>query len=208
MRRLPIVLFTVLILLTTFVTVAFAGTLKVGPNQQFSEIQEAINAAHDYDMIAIEPGKYRSNNQITINGRHGLIIEGASRDKVQILLTDPEQPVFRIENSTGIRIANIGARHDPPVKHMNCNGAVIWIIDTEYATISNCELNGCGSIGILSGNNLKLTIIDNYIHHNRDVGLSLSDTTGLVKGNIIVDNRTSVSLWGDSSKLVFKNNKL
>lgn len=205
MRKKLLILFGALCLVAVFGTTVQAATLRVGANEQFKTVQEAIIAANDFDTIHIEPGVYRSDKVILINGRKGLSIEGAGPDKVQLIATDLREDVIMVKDCNDIRIANVNARHDPQA-NVTCAGYVISVLTSANTTINDCELNGCGSVGVGAIKAQNINIIHNNIHHNSFAGLYLFSSTGLVQDNVIVDNKKAVEIGDKSNNIVFKNN--
>lgn len=206
MKKSLFILLSMLYLLVSFEVTAFAATLRVGENQQFKTVQEAVMASNDFDTILIEPGIYRSDHTIQITGRQGLVIEGAGSDKVHLVITDLIAAVIGVERSSGIRIAGVNAYHDPQADYSPCAGAVIQLSYSNNTTIIDNELNGCGSIGVSAYDSQQVNVIHNNIHHNSYAGLNFYRSTGLVQGNTIANNTQTVS--GQPNGVIFKNNNI
>lgn len=134
------------LLLTNFLTLANAATLRVGPGEAITRIADAARLAKDGDIVEIMPGQYRGDvaaweqKQLTIRGigqRPELIAAGKSAEG---------KAIWVIRNGS-FRIENIEFRG---TRVFDSNGAGIRL-ERGKLTVSNCVFID-NQTGILTSN--------------------------------------------------------
>jgi hypothetical protein len=158
----------IIILMILATAVSFGETLTVGKGGKYKEIQAAIDAAADGDVIVIKAGNYSQSGSLYLSSKTNLTIKGEG--KVNIACTQ-YLPVFYLMSCKGITIRAVHGYHkikDPEVGKGGC-GPGATIITAEGCTgisILNCELNGCGQTGFEAYSTDKIVLDGNYIHDN------------------------------------------
>lgn len=156
-------------------------TLKVGKNQVYKDLQSAINNAPDGAVIEIDPGQYISENNIEIKGKFNLILRGSTGS--EIITSSKWSDVLSITESENITLENLTLRHDIPVDDY-CSGMVINLFQVKDIKVLNCDVNGCGWLGIYGYRLDGLTVKDSYFHDNFEFAMAF-DGEGK---NILIEN--------------------
>ncbi|MCG3178316.1 MAG: hypothetical protein BIFFINMI_00642 [Phycisphaerae bacterium] len=189
-----------------FITAAVSGCAEVaiqggrfaGPEVDLPDsdlnLQRLINEAKDGGVVEVPLGCYVLTKPLTIARRNDLHIAFAPGTQVRVANTDLH--VIEMTDCQKVRISGVRARHVTPLAEYNCHGSVVLVRDSKDVMIFNCELNGCGAIGVNARNVQKLQVINCHIHHNTFNGLYLDtcDNVELI-GNIIEDNANSLTTY-------------
>ena len=170
--------------------ISSAAQLQVGPGEQYTQLQEAVDAAQSGDRIIVKPGRYEADMPIYLKGKQNLQIAGEGQ--VDIICTQMDKNVIQLEECENIQLSNLHAQHDPGVTIRTCNGAVVLVGNSQKIRIEGCELNGSGAIGVKCYKSQEITIARNNIHNNSLFGIWLIDTGPVViEENIIAKNKTA-----------------
>lgn len=140
-------------------------------------LQGLIDAAADGESVAVPAGRYVLTEPLVIRGRQGLTV--AFGPPAEVLLTDPNRDVVRIEDSAGITLRGALVRHLEPLAEYQCHGAVVEVSRSETVTIDDCTLNGSGAIGVSARQVRDLTIQHCVIERNSFNALCLTDCSGV-----------------------------
>lgn len=141
-----------------------AATLTVGEGEQFATPQQAVDAVADGDTILIRAGTYEFNDSIELWGHNDIWILGEEGSK---LICDSEiDNVMWIINCDRITISGLSATHTEPTEDERCYGNVFGIDGCDDITIENCEINGCGTIGVYTNLVDGIVLRNNFIHDN------------------------------------------
>lgn len=175
MRKLSIMVLVVTILLSLLVVPASAivPTSAIGQNiVNVSNVEQLEAALASNTKIVLAPGKYvykslrddgslsMEYNILRITDLENLSIEG--NGKAEIVLDHGFAPVISVSNSKMIHLNGLILGHDVPFYGCDGEGNVIDIADSSGVYINNCDLYGCGAVGIKA---------------NGDIGIYVSDTT-------------------------------
>ena len=178
-KRLYFLLFSLVAVLSAIVTsgcgcgctpgttpdyISARAPLVVGPGMAYSTPQEAVDACRDGDTILIMDGTYTFEKGIELFEKNNIKIIG--RDNVELVCTNMDDNVMWIVTCSNITIKNIKARHTDPTKDERCYGNVFAIDTSRIITIENCDINGCGAIGVYSMGGSKIMLRQNHIHNN------------------------------------------
>ena len=165
-------------------------------------LQQLVNEAPDGSVVAIPLGRYVLSKSLTIARRKKLHL--AFAPGTQLRVTDTDTAVILIEDCHDLKISGVRARHVEPLPEYECHGAVLSIHDSTNVVIDNCELNGCGAIGV-SARKSTLSVMNCHIHHNSFNALYFSECEALVVGNIIEHNASTFQaykcgeiIWSDN----------
>jgi len=173
-----------------------ATTLTVGEGEQFSTPQQAIDEVMDGDTILIRAGKYEFNDSIELWGHSDIWIFG--EEGTRLICDSQVENVMWIINSDRITVSGISATHTEPADDERCYGNVFGIDGCDDITIENCEINGCGAIGVYTLLVDGIVLRNNFIHDNtlwavqhegNDLLLESHYIDGLtMEGNTILNN--------------------
>ena len=163
------------------------------PPDMTLDIQGLIDSTPDGGTIDIPYGRYVFKEGLVIKGRKNIIFRCAPGTR--ILIEDTNAKVLSIVESYGIRIENAYLRHLKPLEEYVCHGGVISINSSQDVKVLNCELNGCGSIGVSGWKSGDVFVRNCFIHHNTFSALSFSNCKDIkVKSCVIEENGNLMNL--------------
>jgi len=139
--------------------------IYVGPTRQLKSLEEVFDSERDNIHVIIDEGIYTSEFELYVEG-YNIILEGAG--KVELQCKELYRNVMWIMGK-GIIIRNLHLTHFKPGASIdqNCSGRVIGLEGASEVLIENCDINGCGLVGIHDNmNNSRVHIKNNYIHYN------------------------------------------
>ena len=167
---------------------AFAADQKV---VTVNNMQDMISAIASNTKIVIEAGNYIApagrneydvHTGIRIKNIENLTIE--AKGNVEIKLNVGYVPVFEIENSKDITFIGLSLGHDVPTGGCEGEGDVISAFNSQNITIDNCDLWGCGIVGIWTQSSGNINVTNTTI---RDCESS-AVTCYMPEGNMVLDN--------------------
>lgn len=162
---------------------AGATTFTVGEGEQFATPQQAIEAVSDGDTILIKTGTYESNESIELWGHKDIWILG---DEGSRLICDSQiDNVLWIFNSDRITVSGLCATHTEPSEDESCTGNDFGIDCCNDITIENCEINGCGAIGVYTNLAHGILLRNNFIHDNTIWAVQYEGNGLLIESNHI-----------------------
>lgn len=181
---------------------AFGKTINVGGQSSVQDIQSAIDMAKSGDVILVAAGLYETTETLVVEGKKNLTIRG--KGAVDIVCTLYVH-VMTISNSAKIAVEGLHMVHSYGAEVINCDGAnVLRVENSDQISVTNCELNGCGNVGIYASNTPNLTATGNYIHSNTMYGVYYEDgpegSKGVLtlKNNRILNNSTPIAFLDNS----------
>lgn len=142
-----------------------AATIVVDDDkgEDYTKIQDAINAADPGDTIEVRPGVYYEritvNKELTIrgDGNGTTIINGSTEGDVVVISADH------------VSFSNFGIWYSPG----NWDEGAIWVIDADHTTITNCDISNTGRSGIILENAHYAHIHANTLIGNINMGIEL-----------------------------------
>lgn len=170
---------------------------------QTADVQRLVDAAPDGGTVTIPLGRYVLSKPLEIHQRRKLHIAFTPGTQLRGENTDDE--VIVIEDCQEVTLSGVRARHVKPLPEYNCHGSVITVKDSRGIRIENCELNGCGAIGVYARQS-TISIINCHVHHNTFNAFYFSSCEDAsVIGNIIENNANTLQadrcgeiLWSDN----------
>ncbi len=172
------------------VSALHAATLTVGPNGQYRDIQSAVDKAKSGDTISVAAGTYNTDGPIRIEGKHNLTI--TANGEVSVVCSDMYANIFEISSSDHVTITGLTVGHEETPE---CEGDVIYVFGSRNVTVQECDLYGCGVVGVDFNFCTNAQVLSNSLHDNSFAGISIyacSDIT--VKDNTFTDNVYHFSL--------------
>jgi plastocyanin len=172
--------------------------LRVGKNEQFTKIQDAVDAAIEGDLILIENGVY--NESVTVTTSY-LTIRGVDRNKVIIDGEFMRENGIQIYDTDGVSVENLS------VRNFSLNG-VYWNTSKgfkgSYLTVYNN-----GDYGVYAFNSTD-GIFDNiYASGHPDSGIYIGQCypcNSLIFDNVIEGNALGYSGTNAGGHLYLYNN--
>ncbi|MCG3179426.1 MAG: hypothetical protein BIFFINMI_01761 [Phycisphaerae bacterium] len=151
------------------------------------DLQKLINETKDGGVAMVPLGRYVLAKPLTVARRKQLHISFAPGTQVRI--ADTDACVILIDGCEKVKVSGCRARHVKPLPEYECNAPVLTVTKSSRVVIENCELNGCGAMGISASDVKNLKVANCHIHHNTFNALGLYNCDEvLVVGNIIEDN--------------------
>ena len=172
--------------------------LRVGKNEQFTKIQDAVDAAIEGDLILVENGVY--NESVTVTTSY-LTIRGVDRNKVIIDGEFMRENGIQIYDTDGVSVENLS------VRNFSLNG-VYWNTSKgfkgSYLTVYNN-----GDYGVYAFNSTD-GIFDNiYASGHPDSGIYIGQCypcNSLIYDNVIEGNALGYSGTNAGGHLYLYNN--
>lgn len=129
---------------------------------QFKTFKEAIDNCKDGDSIIVYPGKYIYSDEINLRANYVSIV---GVGKPQILCNSMEENVLWVL-SDHVVIKNLKLSHIKPNFWANCTGNVLALDGCDDVLVENCDINGCGRIGVYMFVATNVVLKKNWIHDN------------------------------------------
>ncbi len=178
--------------------------LIVGQSEEFTSIQEAINAANIGDTIYVYNGTYIEDIVIdkTINltgeNKNTTILDGGGTGSVSYVGSDNTIKV----TADGVIISNFYLKNSK--NDITSHGVYVT---SNNNTISNCNIIGLSN-GIYLQDAVNNKILDNNISLNLDDGIfffSWDVNNNLIANNIISKNGRGVNLFSARNTTIMEN---
>ena len=169
-----------------------AGSVSLadsGAPERDTNIQELIDDTKNGGVVRIPRGRYILKKGLVVKGRKDLTIR--CEEGAQILVDDVNEDVITLDKCSNIRIENAYLRHVEPLTKYACHGSVIRVWHSNNIAIINCELNGCGSIGLAASDTSELTVRNCYVHHNTFKAFGLYGCKGVRIQSCVVEDNAS-----------------
>ncbi|MDH4128282.1 MAG: right-handed parallel beta-helix repeat-containing protein [Spirochaetota bacterium] len=198
------IMFFVILTFSLATGFVYSKTINVKPGDN---IQSAVNKATSGDTIILKSGAHIIKTNLEIKSKSNLSIKGEKGAK--IICDNTDSPVISIYSSKDINISNIFATHKEPEKvQYACAGSVIEISECSgIINITNCDLNGCGTIGVAVYSANIVNIKDCFIHNNSDSGVTGYEAKQIsVENSILVNNNGKPFVEEGKTKINKKNN--
>jgi hypothetical protein len=188
----------VIVLLVVGCTNTQSRSSRPEPPWKTLNIQSLIDEASDGSTIKIPFGEYTLSKGLIINGRNNLIL--TSQPGTRILVEDTNADVLHILKSNGIQVKNLYLRHVKPLEEYNCHGAVIRLENSEDSAIMNCELNGCGAIGVSGWSCGYILVHSCFIHQNTFNAFYFNDCDEVdIQSSVVMNNGNFIQMYNTKS---------
>ncbi len=160
-----------------------------------SSVSEDIELQNGVTWESVPDGK-----ELNIKNISNLIIEGSSEGKTEIVVKPRFAEIMRFVSVNNVTIRNITAGHTPA--EYICDEGVLSFKDSTDIKINNCELYGCGSIGLDLLRVKRLDMTNSNINHCslRAVQIYDSEDINLMKSKISNHEAYSNIIFVSNSK--------
>ncbi|MBN2662893.1 MAG: right-handed parallel beta-helix repeat-containing protein [Bacteroidales bacterium] len=149
------------------------------------QLQDALLNAGSDCVITLENKIYTTSEPIVISGLNNITIDGQG---ATFVLSSTSENVFNILDCDGVTVKNIKATHVEPQGPIGCTGNVVYIQNCSSAVFDNCDLNGCGIVGIASYNCNKMQVKNCYIHKNSQYSIIYQGPNLKIKNTVFENN--------------------
>lgn len=171
---------------------------RPSPPRRSLDLQTILDEAENGDVVGIPFGEYRLANGLVIEGGKDLTV--TARFGTRILVEDTDADVLTVDGGNGVRIENLYLRHIEPRKEYECHGAVVRVRNATNVRIVNCELNGCGAVGVSARTVKGLLVRKCFIHHNSFNAFYIDDGDEVkIQSCIVEDNGNFIQRYGAGS---------
>jgi parallel beta-helix repeat protein len=168
------------------------------------DIQKMIDNAQDRSTINIPFGEYWLTQELVIQDRKSLIL--TSQPGTRILVKDVNADIVSILQSEEISIKNLHLRHMNPLEEYQCHGVVIRVKDSNDILIMNCELDGCGAVGVSSWSSKNISVQNCHVHHNTFNAFYFQNCADVkIRSSVVEDNGNFIQMY-DTSSLEMRDN--
>lgn len=157
-----------------------AGTLTVCPSGcQFSQIQDAINAAQPSDTIEIKAGTYQENLTIT----KSLKLIGEDRDAVTIKGAQPGRPGIAISGDIEVTLAGLTVAETILASPKNFQEDGVRVTRSVRLTLTKARLLKNGDSGLELRDRSQAIVTDSEFIGNGNNGIGLFDAAQITVTN-------------------------
>lgn len=148
-----------------------AATWVVGPGEQFTHPNEAFSQMTSSDTVLIRQGQYHAKF-FRVGQKNNIVIIG---EDAELLGTDFYGSVFMVDGCTNVVISGIRMRHEFGSQWEICYGGVLEIAGCKNVLIQDCEMNGCGAIGLQVYSSTGVVCTGSHIHHNNRAAIRVPE---------------------------------
>lgn len=141
---------------------ATARTWIVGPDESYTHPSEVFELVESGDTIVIRKGIYRTDSFV-IREKQDIVILG---EQAELLGTEPYGTVVSLYGCRNIVLSGLHMRHELGAQWEICFGGVLEIGDSQNILVIDCEMNGCGAIGLDVYSSTGIVCTNSSIHHN------------------------------------------
>ncbi len=169
-------------------------------------LQASIDMLKNGDTLLIAKGEYLSEKQLIIENKNNITL--VFNQESNILCNNIYETVFRIQNSSNITIKNGTFKHINFNNDFYCTGDVFYIDKASSITLEDCDINGCGSVGISAYESNDITLTKCKIHDNSEGAFNFSSECKNINinyCNMFSNGRTKNNIlfvdWGKQAKV-------
>lgn len=152
-----------------------------------------FSTASNYGTYGTSEGNYRWNEEfdgpeLIIQNVSNLTVRGSGEERTDKVLSCVPRyaDVLTFENCANIYVTHITAGHTQ--EPSQCAGGVLHFINSQDILVEDCDLYGCGTLGVDADNSLNIQVINNLIHDCSYGGVQFSNCQNVrVDGNTFRD---------------------
>ena len=156
-----------------------------------------FSTASNYGAYGTSEGNYRWNEEfdgpeLIIQNVTNLTIRGSGEERTDKVLSCVPRyaDVLTFENCANIYVTHITVGHTQ--EQSQCSGGVLHFVSSQDILVEDCDLYGCGTLGVDADNSLNIQVINNLIHDCSYGGVQFSRCQ-----NVRVDGNTFRDLGTD-----------
>lgn len=149
-----------------------------------------FSTASNYGAYGTSEGNYRWNEEfdgpeLIIQNVTNLTVRGSGEERTDKVLSCVPRyaDVLTFENCSNIYVTHITLGHTQ--EPSQCAGGVLHFINSQDILVEDCDLYGCGTLGVDADNSLNIQVINNLIHDCSYGGVQFSNCQ-----NVRVDGNT------------------
>ena len=167
--------------------------------------------AIDWEAPSLDYGIYFDQQydgpELLIAGMIDLTIEGSGDKPVELQVTPRYTNVLKFQNCENLILTNLKLGH---TDGGTCSSGVLTITDCRTATINNCDLYGCGEVGLYINNCSDVQMNKSIIHDCDERALCI-DMDNRGSKNLTFNNstitrcRSGVMVSEEAQNVVFNN---
>jgi hypothetical protein len=187
---------TILALLLSAATALGSKDNPALTEDQEIDIRRLLTDAEDGDEIYIPLGTYIYSGALEIYCDNLTII---CEPGTQILVSNENANVISIHGVNNFHIENARLSHLEPREDYNCHGNVIDIMYVDGVTILNCDINGCGAVGVYARQSENLLIQNCWIHENTFNAIYLQTCSDVYLLSNLIENNANFFQVYDTS---------
>lgn len=139
-----------------------ARTWLVGPDESFRHPSVVFEEMGSGDTVVIRKGVYKTESFV-IREKQDIVILG---EEAELLGIEPYGTVMSLYGCQNIVLSGLRMRHELGAQWEVCFGGVLEIGDSQNILVINCEMNGCGAIGLDVYSSSGVVCTNSSIHHN------------------------------------------
>ncbi len=152
-----------------------------------------FSTASNYGAYGTSEGNYRWNEEfdgpeLIIQNVTNLTVRGSGEERTDKVLSCVPRyaDVLTFENCANIYVTHITVGHTQ--EPSQCAGGVLHFINSQDILVEDCDLYGCGTLGVDADNSLNIQVINNLIHDCSYGGVQFSNCQNVrVDGNTFRD---------------------
>lgn len=152
-----------------------------------------FSTASNYGTYGTSEGNYCWNEEfdgpeLIIQNVTNLTVRGSGEERTDKVLSCVPRyaDVLTFENCANIYVTHITAGHTQ--EQSQCAGGVLHFISSQDILVEDCDLYGCGTLGVDADNSLNIQVINNLIHDCSYGGVQFSNCQNVrVDGNTFRD---------------------
>ena len=152
-----------------------------------------FSTASNYGTYGTSEGNYRWNEEfdgpeLIIQNVTNLTVHGSGEERTDKVLSCVPRyaDVLTFENCANIYVTHITVGHTQ--EPSQCAGGVLHFINSQDILVEDCDLYGCGTLGVDADNSLNIQVINNLIHDCSYGGVQFSNCQNVrVDGNTFRD---------------------
>ena len=163
---------------------------RFGEWLDFDTPTKAFENCQSGDSIFIRSGEYILEESLELWEKDNVVVTCEGHCK--LVMNNQEDNVMWIVTCENVTIRNLHCTHTKPSEWEQCTGNVFALDMGQNITIENCDINGCGAIGVYIMGTNNVTLKNNFIHDNT---LAAIEENGLGFGSDIqVTNSDNLTL--------------
>jgi len=169
-------------------------------------LQELLNGIKEGDEITVPPGVYLSDRTYRVLRLKNAVIHFPAGTK--ILVTDGRYGVFSLEGCKNVSITGGYFGHELPEAYGGCDEIVMWIYKSSGIALMDCEIVGCGVIGLSVLESEKIRVESCNFHDNNCEAVALKKSSDITLQNNYIHHNGQSIIADDVKRLRLSENSI